>query len=113
MSTHSSASCRPDAGELPVAATPGWTLHDLVAHLSGITDDALNGRLDGVATDAWTAAQVERGRLLSTIELLDRWRAQTPAFADRLDASGQWPAVFDLLSHEYDLRHAVGDTARS
>lgn len=38
-----------------------WSVHDVVAHVTGIVDDALAGRLDGVATDPWTAAQVDAG----------------------------------------------------
>ena len=41
-----------------IPATPEWTVHDLVAHLGGITADIVSGNLDGVGTDTWTAAQV-------------------------------------------------------
>ena len=43
-------------------ATPDWTVHDLLAHLVGVTADIVSGNLDGVGTDAWTAAQVEARR---------------------------------------------------
>src|SRR5262245_14869579 len=64
----------------PVPACPGWTVHDVVAHVTGVTDDALNGRLDGVATPPWTAAQVERGHGVPTLDLLDRWAEQAATF---------------------------------
>ena len=38
-----------------VVATPGWTVHDVLAHLAGITTDALSGRLQGMPTDDFTA----------------------------------------------------------
>ncbi len=35
-----------------VPATPEWRAHDVLAHLVGVTDDVVNGRLDGLASDA-------------------------------------------------------------
>ncbi len=40
----------PGAGANPCPATPGWTVHDVVAHLRGVTEDVRTGNLDGVAT---------------------------------------------------------------
>ena len=37
-----------------------WTVKDVVAHLCGACEDILAGRLEGVATDPWTEAQVAR-----------------------------------------------------
>src|SRR5260370_964850 len=34
------------------------SVHDVVAHLAGTVTDVLGGRLDGVGSDPWTAAQV-------------------------------------------------------
>ena len=42
-----------ERGATPVAATPAWDVHDVVAHLSGIVDDAMHGRMEGAATDPW------------------------------------------------------------
>ena len=49
-----------EAGEIQVPACPAWTVRQLVAHMVGVPDDLLAGRLDGVASEAWTAAQVGR-----------------------------------------------------
>ena len=46
----------------PAAATPGWRVRDVLAHMVGVSDDVVNGRLDGIASDEWTGAQVERRR---------------------------------------------------
>src|SRR5215211_9168179 len=54
-------------------AAPDWRVRDLVAHLSGITADVNAGNLDGVATDAWTARQVDTRRDWSIEQLLDEW----------------------------------------
>ena len=48
----------------PVPTCPAWAVGDVVAHLTGVVDDVMAGRLEGVATDPWTEAQVvaRRGR---------------------------------------------------
>ena len=46
----------------PVPTCPAWTVKDVLAHVTGIPADIIAGRLDGVATDRWTAAQVEARR---------------------------------------------------
>ena len=87
-----------------VPACPGWTVHDVVSHITGVTDDALSGRMDGVATDPWTAAQVERGRGVATADLLKRWTEQAAVF-ESFPLPPQ--AVIDLTTHEQDIRGAV------
>jgi uncharacterized protein (TIGR03083 family) len=93
-----------------VPACPEWTVHDVVAHLVGITDDALAGRMDGVRTDPWTAAQVARGRGVPTGELLDRWDANAAAFEARLGPQNA-AAIIDITTHEQDLYGAFGIVA--
>src|SRR5689334_335574 len=56
-----------------VPATPEWTVHDAVAHLVGTAVDINSGNLDGVGSDAWTAAQVDRRRGASLAELVAEW----------------------------------------
>jgi uncharacterized protein (TIGR03083 family) len=88
-----------------VPACPGWTVHDVVSHVTGIADDAVNGRMDGVATPPWTAAQVERGRGVPTADLVQRWTEQAAVF----EAFPLPPeAVIDLTTHEQDIRGAIG-----
>ena len=86
--------------------TPEWTGRQVLAHLVGVDADILAGRLDGVGSDAWTAAQVE-ARATSTVEdLLAEWAEigpQVEAIAGAFgDAAGQW--CFDAATHEHDLR---------
>jgi uncharacterized protein (TIGR03083 family) len=96
--------------QTPAAATPEWTVHDVLAHLVGVTDDVVNGRLEGVATDPWTAAQVDARRERSIGEMLAEWDETGPQFETMLAASpmeiaGQ--AVFDAMTHEHDIRQAL------
>jgi len=92
----------------PVPTCPGWSVRDVVAHLTAVGEDVLEGRLTGPPTDEQTAAQVARfeGRPLS--EVLARWRELTPQFADAIEAFNVWPGVLDVATHEHDIRGAVG-----
>ncbi|MEY2424188.1 MAG: hypothetical protein QOI95_4255 [Acidimicrobiaceae bacterium] len=96
---------------LTVPACPNWSVHDVVAHVVGVVDDALAGRLDGVATDPWTAAQVDARRTLPIDDMLREWDTQAPAFEELLDAIGDpgRQAVADVVTHEHDLRGALDD----
>ena len=97
--------------ETPVPACPGWTVRDTVAHLTGVCADILAGNVAGAATDEWTAAQLEgrRGQSLGTI--LDEWSEVGPAVEAIAAAfpgytGPQW--VFDMTTHEHDIRGALG-----
>jgi hypothetical protein len=81
----------------------------VLAHLVGIVEDALAGRLSGPPPAEQTRQQVERHRAEPPGELLDTWAALAPGFEEALSAFEIWPAFLDVLSHEHDLRSAVGD----
>ncbi|MGZ4770621.1 MAG: hypothetical protein ACXVLX_18310 [Ilumatobacteraceae bacterium] len=94
-----------------VAATPGWSVHDVVSHLYGVMTDISAGNLDGVATPPWTAAQVERCRDKSVGQVLEAWSAAAPGFETFLSSpagSNAGAAVMDVNCHETDLRTALG-----
>src|SRR3954451_16419571 len=56
-----------------VPATPKWTVHDLVAHLTAIPSDIATGRLTGIPNDEQTQEQVAARRDRSIDELLEEW----------------------------------------
>lgn len=90
-------------------ATPEWTVHDLLAHLVGVTTDIVSGNLDGVGTDAWASAQVEARRGRSVADLLGEWDEHGPAVEEM---SGQFgraggQLVSDAVTHEHDVRGAL------
>jgi uncharacterized protein (TIGR03083 family) len=91
----------------PMPCTPGWTVRDVLSHVAGTPDDALAGRMDGAPGEAWTAAQVERNRSMSIVELFDRWDAQTPGFAAVIQQIGESRPPLDCHSHEHDVRQAL------
>lgn len=93
----------------PVPACPDWTVGDVVAHLAGATADVEAGRIEGVATDEWTARQVRERKGQSIAASLAEWDEHVSA----LDAAfsfelGQTMLVTDVYSHEQDLRGALG-----
>lgn len=101
------------AGELSavVPACPSWTVLETVAHLVGVCDDALAGRMDGVTTDPWTEAQVAARRQRGLDELVAEWARVAGPLEELADLEpsslmAQW--VFDLVTHEHDLRAALG-----
>jgi uncharacterized protein (TIGR03083 family) len=98
-----------EGGRTPVPPCPMWTVHDVVAHLVGVVEDAMAGRLEGVATDPWTQAQVEARRDQSITGMLAVWSDAAPPFEDVLDAVGPIgrQAVLDTVTHEHDIRTAL------
>jgi uncharacterized protein (TIGR03083 family) len=98
-------------GGLAVPATPAWSVHDVVAHLRGILEDALVGNMAGAPGEAWTAAQVERGAAKSVELLLEEWADDSAVIEGALGgpAGPQMTAlIVDVHSHEQDLRGALG-----
>lgn len=93
---------------MPVPACPGWSVQDVVAHELAITEDALAGRLAGPPTEEQTAAQVARFRGHDIRDMLAAWAITAPQFGDIAAALEVWPAVIDIVSHEQDIRGALG-----
>lgn len=91
-----------------VPCTPRWTVHDTVSHVAGVTDDVLNGRVEGAATEPWTASQVERWRDTPRAQLIAQWNSQVDAVAEALEAFGERRPPIDCHMHEHDVRQALG-----
>ncbi len=100
----------PSQLDLAVPACPGWTVRDVLGHVAAIADDALNGRLAGIPSDAQTADQVRRSGELSVENLLARWEQQSEEFESILTSVGGQlaPAAIDVATHEQDIRGATG-----
>jgi uncharacterized protein (TIGR03083 family) len=94
-----------------VPATPEWTVHDVLAHVAGVARDAVTGNMEGAPQDHWTAAQVERCKSLSIDALVAQWAQDGPILDQVFGGAngGMMSAgVFDVHSHEADLRQALG-----
>ena len=97
--------------QVTVPASPAWSVHDVVAHLVGITADLNAGRFGANDGDAWTDDQV-RPRRDDTIEQLGiEWEAEAPTFEEGLRLLGYRIGshyIGDLLQHQADIDHALG-----
>ena len=94
-----------------VPACPQWTVKDVYAHMAGVPADILAGRLEGVATDPWTARQVAERADRSLKEVCAELAELGPALDEVLVAFGDAidrRLFVDQWSHEQDVRGALG-----
>jgi uncharacterized protein (TIGR03083 family) len=100
----------PERAATVVPTCPAWTVKDAFAHVAGVAADIIEGRLDGVASDPWTAAQVEARRDATVADIAEEWRRTGPQIDAIVDSFGPTGAqlLFDLTTHEHDVRLALG-----
>ena len=90
-------------------ATPDWSVRGIYAHVVGINDDIVAGRLEGIGSDAWTAAQVTKRNGLGIAEICDEWEALAPAI-DAITGADPFLGLrmlADLVVHEHDVATAL------
>lgn len=93
-----------------VPACPGWTVSDTVAHLAGVAVDVVAGNsIAAISTDERTAHQVKQRQGCSFEEVLAEWDSVADSI-EKIIAAHNLPIelVNDVLSHEADLRGALG-----
>lgn len=90
-----------------VPTCPGWSVRHVVSHLAAVTEDAVAGRLAGPPTEAETAAQVARFADRGIADVLAVWDDNAPRFERAIGTRRTWPALFDVVSHEHDIRTAL------
>lgn len=106
---------RADLADLAVAACPEWSVHHTVCHLAGTAQDLVSHNLQNVGTDAWTSAQIGRMAIFSADEVLDLWAETAILVARQFEQSPKLygaQVVFDALTHEHDIRDAIGEPRR-
>jgi uncharacterized protein (TIGR03083 family) len=92
-----------------VPACPAWDVHDVIAHMSGVQELLTGGERPTGDTQAWIDAIVAARRDIPVGELLDRWAACAPGTSAIIEA-GVPVLIVDVVSHEHDIRNAVGST---
>ena len=94
--------------EIVVPACPRWSVRDVLAHVTATAEDWVAGRLTGPPTDDDTAAQVRRfdGHRLG--DILGAWSEATLALDEMAETAGIPPPLGDIVSHEHDIRSALG-----
>lgn len=98
-----------DEAATPVPCLPGWSVHDVVAHLAANTTDGLAGRITGVPDDEFTAEQVRQRKGASIGRLLAEWDGNLPQMREAAAAGFAPPQLaVDAVTHEQDIREALG-----
>lgn len=104
-------SADPERLDAIAPATPKWRARDILGHLVGVATDVVNGNVTDAAADHWTAAQVDARRDRPIGALFDEWDdagPQVDAVILALPTSVTGQLVADAVTHEHDLRHALG-----
>jgi uncharacterized protein (TIGR03083 family) len=94
----------------PIAPCPGWTVHDALSHVVGMSVELASGDFPSGDVQAWIDGLVEARRGRPTAAVLDEWDehgAAVDALVANLGA-GAGRLVYDVVAHEHDIRLAVG-----
>jgi len=96
-------------GELAVRvpSCPEWTAHDLVAHCAAIPIALTTGAGPTGDIQSWLDGLVVARREAPVSELVEQWRACGEAVRPIVEGSAG-RLVVDVLTHEHDLRGALG-----
>lgn len=98
------------AADVGVPACPAWTVRDVLSHLTGISVALSTGKLPEGDSQSWIDALVAERSDRSLSSLADEWEAAaggTATFVERIGRGGH-QLVYDVVSHEHDIRHALG-----
>ena len=86
------------AASTAVAACPGWSVRDVVAHVAAVADDWADGRLAGPPTDEETAAQIARFDGQDMTEILAAWTDAATRLDRMAETAGVAPPLGDIAS---------------
>ena len=98
-----------------VPTCPAWTAHDVVAHLAGLAEDWVDGRLEPYGSDEWAQAQVDRLRDGPLDQIVERYRRAAARFGGLESPLGLTPSRWgfsDAVTHEADLRPLLAPGTR-
>ena len=93
---------------LPVAACPGWTARDLAAHQAGVLADFLAGRFQVEDGDDFGERTVRERGDQDVAASLAEWEGHRAGADDLLAGPMGGVLVAEVVSHEQDLRNALG-----
>jgi uncharacterized protein (TIGR03083 family) len=80
-----------------------------VGHVVGSPIALANGNYEGAGSEEWTQAQVDARRGRSIAELLEEWDGAFDVIVKQLRGGAlPAPVTFDVITHEQDLRGALG-----
>ncbi|CAA0108604.1 Uncharacterised protein [Mycolicibacterium vanbaalenii] len=99
----------PATWEGQVPACPGWSVRDVVSHMTAVAQDWADGRLSGAPTDEQTAEHVARFSGCDEAEILMIWASATARLRELAESTGLEPPLGDIACHEHDIRSAIGE----
>jgi hypothetical protein len=84
-------------------------VRELLAHFVGCPIDLAAANVDGAGSESWTQGHVDARSEATIGDLLAEWRGAAPAI-DKAIRGGAVPVpiTLDVLTHESDLRGAIG-----
>ncbi|MEM7091555.1 MAG: maleylpyruvate isomerase family mycothiol-dependent enzyme [Actinomycetota bacterium] len=93
----------------PVPTCPGWSVSDVVAHVSGLVADLLAGVQPPLGTDEMTARQVGERRGMTLGEICDEWANNADGIADYFEGREVYALglTADLAVHTHDIAEAI------
>lgn len=91
----------------PVATCPGWSVRDVVAHMTAVAQDWADGSLSGAPTDEQTAEHVARFAGLDNTQLLGAFSGASARLHELAESSRLEPPLGDIACHEHDIRAAI------
>lgn len=86
-------------------------MRDLISHVEGVAEDAVSGNVAEAGQANWTQTHIEGRKNDSVQDLVERWATVGEMLDPGLDNVHPAMAgliVSDLVTHEHDLRAAVG-----
>jgi uncharacterized protein (TIGR03083 family) len=97
----------PAGWQRPVAACPGWSVRDVVSHLTAVAQDWAAGTLSGAPTDDQTAEHIRRFAGHRVEEILEAWSESSDRLHHLASTTGLEPPLGDIACHEHDIRSAL------
>lgn len=90
-----------------VPACPGWSVRDVLAHMTAVAQDWADRSLTGAPTDEQTAEHVTRFADLDNAQLLGAFAAAADRLHQLAQSNELEPPLGDIACHEHDIRAAI------
>ena len=93
-----------------VPACPEWSVKDLVAHVTGIAVDILQGNVAEAGQEQWTTAQIAVRKdhdIRSVVKEWEQAAVQLEPALEMIHPAAAGGTLGDLITHEHDLRGAI------
>lgn len=100
------------AADLPVPACPAWTVRNLLSHVASVAKLSSTGAGFGEDPQATIDREVAARSDRTLEEIAGEWEALLPTMEKIFAGKPVGPLVVDVVTHEHDLRAALGPELR-